>query len=75
MGNKEIPKNKISKWKIKINNFEIKDNTCNILIGIGPDNPNNEENFYMKCWTFICGESQIVIKSGNGTKYNNKNKK
>ena len=70
-GNKEIPKNKISKWKIKINNFEIKANTWNILIGIGPDNPNNEENFYMKSWTFICGQSMISIKSGGGTKYNN----
>ncbi len=76
VGNKEIPKNKISKWKIKINNFEIKDNTCNILIGIGPDNPNNEENFYFKSWSFICGECQSFIKSKYGTKYqNNKNKK
>ena len=24
MGNKEIPKNKINKWKIRLNNFEIK---------------------------------------------------
>ena len=72
VGNKKIPKNKISKWKIRINNFEIKSNTWNILVGIGPDNPNNEINFYVKCWSFICGESQISIKSGSGKRYNNK---
>ena len=72
LGNKEIPKNKISQWKIKINNFSLKYNSWNVLIGIGPDNPNNEEYFHKKCWSFICGESQISIKSENGTKYNNK---
>ena len=72
VGNKEIPKNEISKWKIKINNFVIKNNSWNVLIGIGPDNPNNEINFYEKCWSFICGKSGLSIKSGNETKYNNK---
>jgi len=69
VGNKEIPKNEVSKWKIKINNFAIKSNTWNVLIGIGPDNPNNKENFYNKCWSFICGNSQLSLKSGNHTKY------
>ncbi len=76
-GNREIPKNKISKWKIKINNLESNSlfcNSWNILIGIGPDNYNNEKNFYMKSWTFICGQSMICIKSGGGTIYNNKKK-
>ena len=73
IGNKEIPKNKISKWKIKITNFELKGfNGWNILIGIGPDNPNNETYFHKKCWSFICGKSQINIKSESGTIYNNK---
>ena len=71
IGNMEIPKNKISKWKIKLNNFRIKSNTWNILIGIGPNNLNNENNFYYYCWSFICGESKLSIKSGSGTKYNN----
>ena len=76
IGDKEIPKNKISKWKIKINNFEIKYNTANILIGIGPNNPNNKNNFYDECWSFICGESMLSLKSGVGTNYNNnKNEK
>ena len=71
IGDKEIPKNKISKWKIRINNFEVKGNTWNILIGIGPDNPNNEINFYNKCWSFICGESMLSLKSGDESDYNN----
>ena len=71
LGNKEIPKNKISKWKIKINNFEIKSNTWNILIGIGPYNFNNYEPFYEKSWSFICGRSMLSIQSGGTTEYNN----
>ena len=69
IGNKEIPKNKISKWKIRINNFKIKNNTWNVLIGIGPKNINNELNFYNRCWTFICGNTQLSIRSANSTKY------
>ena len=49
IGDRQIPKNKISKWKIKITNFYIKNNTWNVLIGIGPKNINNEENFYNYC--------------------------
>ena len=71
IGDKEIPKNKISKWKIRINNFEIKSNSWNILIGIGPKNINNEEDFYEECWSFICGESMLSIKSGSESNYNN----
>ena len=75
VGNKEIPLNKVSKWKIKINNFELKSYTTrNVLIGIGPDNTNNEKEFYNKCWSFICGDSQLLLKSSNLTKYNNKHK-
>ena len=69
LGNKKIPKNKISKWKIRINNFQIKTNGWNILIGIGPDNVKNESNFYNYCWSFICGNSQLSLKNGNNSKY------
>ena len=55
----------------QINNFVLKSNTWNILIGIGPDNPNNECYFYKKCWTFICGSSMLSIKSGSESNYNN----
>ena len=76
IGNKEIPKNKISKWKITITNFELKGfNAWNILIGIGPDNPNNETYFHKKCWSLFCGKSEINIKSEIGTIYNNKKQK
>ena len=74
IGDKEIPKNKISKWKIRINNFEIKFNSWNILIGIGPDNPNNEKDFYFKCSSFICGYSKLSIKSESSSNYNNNKK-
>ena len=70
-GNKEIPKNKISTWKIKLNNFCIKSNTWNVLIGIGPKILNNEECFYNYCWSFICGSSKLSVKSGGETNYNN----
>ena len=75
IGDKEIPKNKISEWKIKLTNFQIKKNSVNIFIGIGPDNPNNETYFYNKCWNFSCGESQIAIKTGRRKQYNNHERK
>ena len=65
IGDKEIPKNKISKWKIRINNITETtiNNSWNILIGIGPDNVNEERNFHRKCWSLICGESKINIRN------------
>ena len=74
IGDKEIPKNQISKWKIKLNNFKIESNTCNILIGIGPENPNNEINFYENCWTYSCGDSTKIIKSSETSNYNGHSK-
>ena len=72
IGDTEIPKNKISKWKIRLNEFRMNSgNTWDVIIGIGPDNPNNKKYFYNNCWTFICGESKISIRSGGGTDYNN----
>ena len=74
IGDKEIPQNKISKWKIKLNNFKININTWNILVGIGPNNPNNEKNFQNKCWSFICGTSGLRNSQGE-SKYKNHNGK
>jgi len=68
-GDKEIPKNKISKWKIKLNS-ETKQ-SWDIMIGIGPNNPNNEEEFYKKCWNFVSSNSKLVILSKNSSEYNN----
>ena len=73
IGDTEIPKNKISKWKIRLNEFTMNSgNYWDVLIGIGPDNPNNQNDFLENCWTFICGCSKISNKSVNGTNYNNK---
>ena len=71
IGDIEIPKNKICKWKIKINS-DIKNA---LLIGIGPDNPNNEIDFYQKCWSFNCSNSKLVLLSGNYTLYGKNSKK
>ena len=68
-GDKEIPKNKISKWKIKLNS-ETKQSS-DIIIGIGPNNPNNEKEFYKKCWSFISSNSQLILLSGSSIGYNN----
>lgn len=71
IGDTPIPKYKLSKWKIRLNNFKIINNSINICLGIGPDNPNNEECFYKHCWSFSCGESKLMLKTGNRTEYNN----
>ena len=68
-GNKEIPKNKISKWKIKLNS-ETKQ-SWDIIIGIGPSNPNNENDFYKRCWSFISSKSKLILLSNKETEYNN----
>ena len=71
VGDKEIPKNKISKWKIKINK-NISKNYSDFYIGIGPKS--FKSNMYNECWSIFscCSSVQICIK-GNGSKYNNHN--
>ena len=68
-GDKEIPKNKISKWKIRLNSDTKQ--SWDIMIGIGPSNPNSEEEFHKKCWSFISSNSKVLLKSTNSTEYNN----
>ena len=67
LGDIILPKNVISKWKIKLNKFSMSSgNGWDILIGVGPSNINqNEMNLYEKTWTFICGYSAISINRGN----------
>jgi len=69
LGDIILPKNLVSKWKIKLNKFAM--SSCHpwiILIGVGPSNLNqNETNLYEKTWTFICGLSAISVKSGSLT--------
>ena len=63
LGDTEIPKNEISKWKIKLNYIcDYKLNSWSILIGIGP-NYDGSKNFHHKCWSFICGECSINNKN------------
>lgn len=69
MGDKEIPKNKKSNWKIKLNSDTQK--RFDILIGIGPDNPNNESEFIKKCRSFVSSNSELIILSSNSKNYNN----
>ena len=69
-GNKEIPKNKISSWKFKINSEIDKA----LIIGIGPDNPDNINDFYTNCWSLDIKNMRLILKSENYTNYiNNKN--
>ena len=75
LGDTIIPKNAVSKWRIKLKHFEIKKNIWNIMIGIGPDNLNNEELFYKSCWSFICGNSKINIRNLLNKKYMRKERK
>ena len=70
-GDKEIQKNKISKWKIRLNEI----NSGYITIGIGPLNPSNKTCFYNECWSFLCYDSHKIIKSSSQSDYNNHNGK
>ena len=67
IGNKEIPKNKKSSWKFKINS-EIKNA---FIIGIGPENTNNINSFYINCWSFDIFNMQLILHSGNYSEYTN----
>ena len=66
-GDKEIPKNKISKWKIKINT-DISGNYSDLYIGIGLNNAKG--NLYDFCWSFKCSHSKLNI-IGKTLEYNN----
>ena len=66
-GDREIPKNKISKWKIKINT-DIRPKISELYIGIGPNNAKSP--FYNYCWSFICSCMSINLK-GKTFDYNN----
>ena len=71
LGDFILPKNKISKWKIKLKKFSLQSgNGWYILIGVGPSNLNQNYNGnYYNCWTFICGGCGLSLKSGSSTDY------
>ena len=70
IGDKEIPINKISKFKIKLNEFKMKSgNLWDVLIGIGPNMIENKANFHRNCWSLICGNSDIYDKEKRQISY------
>ena len=70
LGDIILPKDRINKWKIKIKKFKDSTYDWGMLIGVSPSNINqNETELYRKTWTFICGSSNVSIKSANQTKY------
>ena len=42
------------------------------MIGVGPDNPNNKNDFYNKCWSFISSNSSLLLKNIRNTPYFNR---
>ena len=72
LGDKTLPKNSILSWKIKLKNFGEGSKNWNTLIGIAPENLNqNVSDPYNSCWTFLCSSSKLSLKSGNPTPYKN----
>ena len=67
IGNLELLKNKITKWKLKINSEINK----SFIIGVGPDNPKNESHFYKNCWCFDCNNNRLILHSMKYTDYEN----
>ena len=69
IGDKEIPKNRISKWKIKINTH-VNENYCDFHIGIGPST--FKGNLYQECWSLYNNGSNVYLQlKDRSTKYNN----
>ena len=61
IGDKEIPKDTISKWKIKINKNKDKiKNLTDYYIGIGPKSP--QGNLYKECWSLKSSKSTIRLQ-------------
>ena len=76
IGNKAIPKDRISKWKIKINQNKRNSGNHDICVGIGPYKFKGN-NFYDECWSIDSGPYNVVeicIK-GAFSNYNNHNEK
>ena len=42
------------------------------MIGIGPNNPNNENDFYEKTWSYDCYTSKLVLLGDYYDKYSQK---
>ena len=72
MGDKEIPKGKISKWKIKIKENKRNQGNTDICIGIGPKSFNG--SLYDECWSICSIGSKVGLYNKNSSSdYNNLN--
>ena len=76
IGDKEIPKNKTSKWKIKMNKIKNPSFGIDVLIGIGPSKF-KEKDFYNECWCILTGsQNKVGLKiKGKTLDYNNHKEK
>ena len=71
IGDKEIPRDRISKWKIKINT-NVNSGYSDFYIGIGPGNFTS--NLYTECWSLFSSCSTVYLQmKGQSTTYNNHN--
>ena len=68
IGDKEIPKNKISKWKIKINT-DVNKSYSDLYIGIGPNN--FKSNLYQECWSLFNNGTVIYLQMKDKSSYYN----
>ncbi len=67
IGDKEIPKGRISKWKIRINS-NVATNYSDLYIGIGPSNFKGQ--LYNECWSLYSSYSSIYLQmKGNSLSY------
>ena len=58
LGNKKIPKDRISKWKIKINENKKYSSNLDIVIGIGPNV--FKHNLYDECWSIVSDSGNVI---------------
>ena len=59
VGDKEIPKERISRWKIKINK-NVSTNYNDFYIGIGPKS--FKGSLYNECWSILSAHSKLKYK-------------
>ena len=70
IGDKEIPKNKISKWKIQIKT-DVYNGYSDLHIGIGP-NKFNKSVLYTQCWSLYSRKSYVYLNlREKQSEYNN----
>ena len=63
VGDKEIPKDRISRWKIKINENKRSQINTDICIGIGPKSFNGD--LYNECWSICSRGAKVGLYNKN----------